>query len=119
MGLLFTVAIALIGGIRSPGLTMYGALPISAAWLFGYRGTSLTVAVCIGGVLAFALWAAAGKEQYFIFPGHLFGIMTMVVGAILVAAVAAAQIVKNLQQALRQSDASLRLATETAGVGNA
>ena len=34
------------GGIQSPVLMAYAALPISAAWLLGYRGT---------------LWAAAGS----------------------------------------------------------
>ena len=115
--LTFSVAIVLNGGIRSPGISMYVALPISAAWLFGYRGALWVSAVCIGCVLMLALWAAAGANPILIFPGRPFGIMATVVAAILIASVPTAQVVRNLQEALRQSDASLRIAVETAGVG--
>ena len=115
--LTFSVAIVLNGGIRSPGISMYVALPISAAWLFGYRGAFWVSAGCIGCVFVLALLEAAGVKPILIFPGRPFGIVATLVGAILIAAVPAAQVMRNLQEALRQSDASLRLAVEAAGVG--
>ena len=103
MWLVFTVVIELSGGIRSPGLVMYIALPISAAWLFGYRGTLSISVVCVSAVFVFAVLDQIGVKHYFIFPGRPFGIMVTVIGAILIAAVPTAQVMKELQYALAQS----------------
>ena len=99
----FTVVIFLFGGIRSPALILYTALPISAAWLFGRRGAILTTGMCLISMLAFALMAMAGVPPYWYFPGVPIGILA---GAVLAIAISAAPVIHVMgvfEAALAQS----------------
>lgn len=47
VGLLASVLVCLSGGSRSPALVLYAAIPISAAWLLGYRAALITSLACL------------------------------------------------------------------------
>jgi PAS domain S-box-containing protein len=95
--------VVLSGGLRSPFLVMYVALPISAAWLLGFRAAWLTAAGCGASALALAFLEAAGLGPYLYFPGRPLVTWTVVCNAILIASVPVATIMKMLQDALAQS----------------
>ena len=99
----YTVVIVLQGGIRSPLLIFYMALPISAAWLFGYRGTLWMAAGCAVSTLLLALMETAGFGPYVYFPGTPFALWATAVLAIVMAAVPVARVMKTLQDALAES----------------
>ena len=50
--LLATIVIVLNAGIHSPFLVFYVVLPISAAWLLGYRAALLIAGICLALSLA-------------------------------------------------------------------
>ena len=50
-----TLAIIALGGIRNNALMLYGTLPVSAAWLLGYRASLVTAGACIGTMLVIAI----------------------------------------------------------------
>src|SRR5262245_53541780 len=58
--LVTTDIIVLSGTIHSPALVFYIALPISAAWLLGFRAALWTAAACLSCSLAMALLETAG-----------------------------------------------------------
>jgi len=101
--MVFTVVILLFGGIRSPALIQYSALPISAAWLFGRRGAILTTALCLITVLVLALMAMAGFGPYWYFPGVPIGLLASAVLAILISAAPVIHVMGMLEGALAQS----------------
>ena len=47
VGLVATVLISLSGGSLSPALVLYASIPISAAWLLGYRAALIASAACL------------------------------------------------------------------------
>jgi PAS domain S-box-containing protein len=104
MWLSFSVLIFFGGGIRSPGLVMYSALPISAAWLFGYRGTLWTAAGCVASGVLLAVLETAGVGPYWYFFGARFGMVSNLILTTLIAAVPVARVMKRLQDALAQSE---------------
>lgn len=101
--LIFSVVIVLLGGIRSPALVFYTALPISAGWLLGYRGALWTAAGCLVSALALAILETAGLGPYWYFPGVPFGLLTVVILAVLMAALPVSSVMKTLQDALAQA----------------
>ena len=103
MWLIYSVGTVFNGGIRSPSVIMFVALPISAAWLLGYRATILMTAACIGCVCVFAILEALGVSARTLFVPRPWSIMSSLVLAILMAAVPVARVMKTLQDALAQS----------------
>jgi PAS domain S-box-containing protein len=101
--LIFSAVITLSGGIRSPVLVYYSALPISAAWLFGRRGTLLTAAACIASAVVLALMETAGFGPYWYFPGVPFGLLSALILALLIAALPIAHVMQTLEHSLDQS----------------
>ena len=101
--LVFSAVITLSGGIRSPVLVYYSALPISAAWLFGRRGTLLTTAACIASAMVLAFMEMAGLGPYWYFPGVPFGLLSALILAIVVAALPTAHVMQILENSLNQS----------------
>jgi len=99
----FTVVILFFGGIRSPALILYAALPISAAWLFERRGAILTTALCLVTVLVLALMAMAGFGPYWYFPGVPIGLLATALLAIAISAVPVIDVMDVLETALAQS----------------
>ena len=102
-GVCFTIIVILFGGIRSPALIIYPALPISAAWLLGRRGAIFTSAVCFVSVTLLALMETAGLGPYWYFPGVPIGILAGTVLAMLISAVPVVQMIRILEDTLAQS----------------
>jgi CheY-like chemotaxis protein len=105
-----TVAIVLSGGIRSPAIALYFALPISAAWLLGLATSLWTAAACLGAVLSLALLETSGLHLPKYFPETPLQIWTDLFLAGLISAAPVACILRILKQALARSE-SARLNT--------
>src|SRR6266849_3295042 len=98
--LLATIAITLNGGIHSPALVFYVALPISAAWLLGYRAALLAAGMCLGTSLAMAVLEINGLPMPRYLPGRPLAIWTAIVVAMIISAVPIARILQIYKQAL-------------------
>jgi len=98
--LLATIAITLNGGIHSPALVFYVALPISAAWLLGYRAALLGAGTCLGTSLAMAVLEINGLPMPRYLPGRPLAIWTAIVVAMIISAVPIARILQIYTQAL-------------------
>ena len=101
---LYTTLIAAFHtGIDSPVLSLYVTLPISAAWLLGFRGALWTTGVSLSSALAFAIFKIAGVE----FPHYVaatpMGIWLFLGFTVLIGGVPVAHVLKTLQAALEQS----------------
>ena len=98
-----TLVAAFHTGIDSPVLSLYVTIPISAAWLFGFRGALWTTAVSLSSALAFAIFKIAGVE----FPHYVaatpLGLWSFLVFTVLIGGVPAGHVLKTLQAALEQS----------------
>lgn len=110
MLLYVTTIIVLTGGIRNaPALVFYAALPISAAWLFGYRSTIWVAAVCIGITFVLTLSDLNGVKLHPYLPAKPLAAWSFLVMAILVAALPVAQVLRTLQAALAESHRSQQI----------
>jgi PAS domain S-box-containing protein len=98
-----TVAIVLSGGIRSPILVFYIALPILAAWLGAYRITVLTTVLCVGSALILAILQTAGIQMPEHFPGNPIGLWALVFLAAIVTVVPIARVLRVLKEGLEVS----------------
>lgn len=98
-----TVVVALSGGIRSPALVLYVALPISAAWLLGYRATIWGAAACLVISLWMALMDMAGKPLPRFFPGNPAPTWFVVLLASAIGTVPVANLLRILREALETS----------------
>ena len=103
-GLIITVMSILSGGIHSSiMLVFYIALPISAAWLLGFRAALLIATACLLSTLAMALLDLAGVKLPTYFPGKPLGVWSNVLYATVIATVPTAQVLKILKEALAAS----------------
>jgi PAS domain S-box-containing protein len=110
-----TYAMALNGGIRSPGQVFYVTLPISAAWLLGYEAALWTSGVCVSCALAFAVLELAHVYLPRTASGTPLGAFSSFGVACVIGAVPVAQILRDLRVALaksRQAEGESRLAME-------
>jgi PAS domain S-box-containing protein len=108
-----TSIMILTGGIRNaPGLVFYASLPISAAWLFGYRATLWMAGVCISSALVLTLLDLSGMKLHPYLPAKPFAAWTFLVMAILIAALPVAQVLRTLQASLAQSHRSGQILAE-------
>jgi signal transduction histidine kinase/DNA-binding response OmpR family regulator len=98
-----TAVIALNGGIHSVVQVFYLTLPISAAWLLGYRAALWTTAISVSTALGFALYELAGGSLPLRVPGTPLGLWAITVQATLIGAVPVAQVLRSTQFALRKS----------------
>jgi signal transduction histidine kinase/DNA-binding response OmpR family regulator len=98
--LLATVAIVLSGGIRTVIAVVYLVLPISAAWLLGYRAALLNAGVCLGSLLIMAVLEMSGRPLPLYFPGTPLGLWITVMAAMIMAAVPIAHILQIYKNAL-------------------
>ena len=98
-----TLVAAFHTGIYSPVLSLYVTIPISAAWLLGYRGALWTAGVSLSSALVFAIFKIFGVE----FPPYTratpLGIWLFLVVTVLIGAVPVAHVLRTLQAALAQS----------------
>jgi signal transduction histidine kinase/DNA-binding response OmpR family regulator len=97
-----TATVFVTGGIRSPALILYGTLPISAAWLLGYRATLWTAGICIATTFVFACLESTGTAPPRNFSGSTLGIWFTVVQATLIGTIPVGQVIKRLVATLTE-----------------
>ena len=95
-----TAVIVQNGGIRSVVLALYVTLPVSAAWLLGYRASLWTTGVCLGSALVFALLESAGVRLPHTIPGTPIGIWVQLAAAVLMGVMPLAQVLWTRTEAL-------------------
>ncbi len=110
-----TGIIVLNRGIYSVGLVYYIALPVTGAWLFGFRAALRIAAVCVGSALVLALLEMAGRPLPPYFPGRPFGIWTMVAAATVMTAVPVARVLQLLKETLLMHRAAQKALREYQG----
>jgi PAS domain S-box-containing protein len=116
-----TSATTVMGWIHSPALILYGTLPVTAAWLLGYRAAIWTAGMCISTVLVFAVLEMIGMPPRYATHGTPLGIWWATVHATLIGTIPAAYIIRKLretlaerqqvEETLRKSEERFRLAT--------
>jgi len=100
MWLFATAVVALNGGIRSTVQVIYVTLPISAAWLLGYRAALRTATACLSTALVFALLEIGGVGLPRDLPGTPLGLWALLLIATLIGAVPAAHVLRTQQATL-------------------
>ena len=107
MFLYVTTVIVLAGGIRNaPGLVFYASLPISAAWLFGYRATLWMAGLSVSSALILTLLDLGGVRLHPYLPARPVAAWSFLVMAILIAALPVAHVLRTLQDSLAHSHRS-------------
>lgn len=101
--LTYTFIILLNGGIHHVGLAVYIALPVSAAWLFGYRAALWTAAACFGSATVMALLESIGIGPLHYFQGRPVGIWFLLLECTVMGVVPVSMVLSSLRQALTQS----------------
>jgi signal transduction histidine kinase/CheY-like chemotaxis protein len=98
-----TLVAAFHTGIDSPILSLYVTIPISAAWLLGFRGALWTTGLSLTSVLAFAIFKIAGVQ----FPHYVvatpMGLWAFFLFTVLIGGVPVAHVLNTLQTTLDQS----------------
>lgn len=97
-----TLAVSYVSGIRSTSIILYATLPISAAWLLGYRASLWTAAWCIGTMLIFACLAMMGRGPSPSVIGTPLGIWAVAVQATLIGTIPMGQVIKRLRATLEE-----------------
>ena len=130
--LVFTLVIILNGGIRSVGAVYYLVVPISAAWLLGYRAALVSAGICLGNLLIMAVLELSGRPMPVYLPGTPLEIWLSVVEAMIMAAVPIARILQiyketlarlreyqgSLEELVQQRTAELVIARDQAQAAN-
>ena len=98
-----THVMALNGGVRSNVQALYVTLPISAAWLLGYRASVWMAGLCLGCTLIFAWLELAGLMLPRRIPGTLLGAWAVFGMACVIGTLPVAQILQDLRSALGKS----------------
>jgi signal transduction histidine kinase len=101
--LTYTFIILLNGGIHHVGLAVYIALPVSAAWLFGYRAALGTAAACLGSATVMALLETIGIGPLHYFQGRPVGIWFLLLECAVMGVVPVSMVLSSLRRALAQS----------------
>jgi signal transduction histidine kinase/CheY-like chemotaxis protein len=101
---IFAIAVMTVnGGIRGEGLVFLGTLPISAAWLLGFGAALWTTGLCMASALVFAVFEFRGVSLPQLSPGTPFGVVVLLLVAILIGVIPAAQVLQTLRQAVWKS----------------
>jgi signal transduction histidine kinase/CheY-like chemotaxis protein len=90
------------GGVRSSGTLLYVSLPVSAAWLLGYKAAIRTAAWCLFGALVFTVLEMNHVSLPLQLRPTVLGIWALIVQAILVNAIPVGQIIGRLQATLQE-----------------
>jgi hypothetical protein len=78
----------------------YLVLPISAAWLLGYRAALLSAGICLGNLLIMAVLELSGRPMSQYLRGTPLGIWLSIVEAMIMAAVPISRILQIYKEAL-------------------
>ena len=95
-----TIVILLNGGIASPVLVHYVSIPISAAWLLGFRAALVSSGVCLLASLLMALAAHLGIQIPRYFPGTPIGAWSQILQSMIVATIPVIVVLRTLNQSL-------------------
>jgi signal transduction histidine kinase/CheY-like chemotaxis protein len=98
--LFVTAVIILNGGIHSVVAVHYLALPVSAAWLLGYRAALVNAGICMASLLIMAVLEMSGRPLPRYFPGPPLAIWITVLAAMIMAAVPIARVLQIYREAL-------------------
>jgi PAS domain S-box-containing protein len=98
-----THVMALSGGVRSNVQVLYVTLPISAAWLLGYRAAVWVASLCMSCTLTFAVLELVHLTLPRRIPGTPLGAWAVFGMACLIGALPVAQILRDLRSALDRS----------------
>jgi two-component system, cell cycle sensor histidine kinase and response regulator CckA len=114
-GVLNFITMVFGGGLRGPAVAIYTLLPISAAWLLGYRAMIWATALFLGSSLLMTVFDLKGilPAPYFPTPG--FAAWFVTVEAVMVGVVPVAQMLKILKERLEQSEADRAALQESEG----
>jgi PAS domain S-box-containing protein len=96
-----TYGVAFNGGLRSPLLAYFLAVPIMASWLIGFQGALWSIVACGSSTLAFALIDMAGIDLPRPYATPL-GIWAVLMQVALTGAIPVAQILQALNKALER-----------------
>jgi PAS domain S-box-containing protein len=117
--LAYTIIILFNGGIHHVGLAVYIALPVSAAWLFGYRVALWTAAICLASATAMAVLETIGIGPLHYFRGLPIGIWFLLVECTVMGVVPVSVVLSSLRRALvnsRESEERFRIMANAAPV---
>lgn len=95
-----TILVSFNGGIHSPVLVLFAAMPISAAWLLGYRAAVLITAASILFPLGMAVSEILGKPLPRYFTGTPLVLWSVFLLAIIIAALPVIAVVRTLNESL-------------------
>jgi PAS domain S-box-containing protein len=101
--LAYTLIILFNGGIHHVGLAVYIALPVSAAWLFGYRAALWTAATCLVSATTMAALETFGIGPLHYFRGLPIGIWFLLLECTAMGVVPVSVVLSSLRRALGQS----------------
>jgi PAS domain S-box-containing protein len=117
-----TMSTSALGGIHGAGVIFYGTLPVSAAWLLGYRAALWTAGVSVSSMLVFTVLEMTGVVPHFTPHGTPLGIWFAAGAATLVGTIPVASVIrrllatlaerKQMEEDLLKSEERLRLATK-------
>ncbi len=96
------------GGMHSPGTVLYVSLPVSAAWLLGYKSAIKTAGWCLLGALVFTVLEMMHVSLPLQAQATVLGIWHMTVQAVLINAIPVGQIIGRLQETLKELEETLK-----------
>ncbi len=96
-----TLIFAFYGGVHSTGMVLYVSLPVSAAWLLGYRAALWTAGWCLLSALVFAVWQTMEVSLPTVL-GTPLGKWAVLVQATLINAIPVGQIIGRLRETLEE-----------------
>jgi len=98
-----TILIYGSGGIHSPALVFYAALPISVAWLLGYRGALAGTILCLATSLVMVIVEVLGVPPPRYFSANPWPAWFVLLFAILIAALPVIAVLRALNESLALS----------------
>ena len=98
--LMATAVIMLNRDPSSVALVYYMALPVTGAWLFGFRAALGIAGLCAGGSLILAVWWQLVPALPVFMPDTSFGTWTMVMTATIMTTAPVARVLQILKEAL-------------------
>jgi PAS domain S-box-containing protein len=114
-GVLCFIPIVLGGGLHSPVVAIYTLLPITAAWLLGYRAMIWATGLFLGSSLLLTFLQSNGVGPWNYFPMPPFAAWFATVQGIVVGVVPVAQMLEILKERLDQSEADRAALQESEG----
>jgi signal transduction histidine kinase/CheY-like chemotaxis protein len=97
-----TATVYVSGGIRTPALILYAAMPVSAAWLLGYGAALWTAGICAGTMFIFVCLEMFGSGPPRLVSSTPLGAWFVAVQATLIGTIPVGQVIKRLVETLNE-----------------